>query len=572
MIQMLETSARNYSDQVCIYYHRDNRLVGINYRELENQAKAFARGLIELGVKKGDRIGILSENRPEWGISYFGILLTGGIVLPLDPCLKSSELKHIIREAKAKMVIASAKFISDLKEISDSLSFPQKIICMGQLSQEELITFSQVLRAGDESEKNLHYPQTDEVASVIFTSGTTGSSKGVVLTHKNIISCIYGLQEVVDFSSKDNFLSVLPLHHAFECTCGFLTPISRGAKITFARSLKSKELLEDMKNSRATIMLGVPLLFEKMLTSILRAVKKRPVFVRGLFKANLGVAKFFKKAFGVNFGKSLFGGLREKAGLSNIYLFICGGAPLDPQVGKDFEHLGIKFLQGYGLTETSPVLTVNPEKKPKHASVGIPLPGIELEILNPDKNGVGEIAVRGDGVMPGYYDNEKATKEVFRDGWFLTGDSGWVDKDGYYYIVGRLKSVIVTRAGKNVYPEEIENVLNESPFILESLVLGRPTQDGKGEEPYAIIVPDYDYFDLTAEKEQIAFDETKIEKTIKSEIVKICAEIADYKRIKGFEIREEEFEKTTTKKIKRYLYDHKVVRVSTDGSADGSTD
>ena len=564
LTQMLELSAKTYADQICMYYHKVDKFVGLSYREIDLKSKAFARGLIELGVEKGDRIAVLSENRPEWGISYFGILLAGGIVLPLDPCLKISELKHIIREAKAKLVVTSVKFISDLEEISNSLTFLQKIICMDDIPQKSSVPFSQLLKVRVESEKGVFHPETDEVASVIYTSGTTGSSKGVVLTHKNIISCIWGLQKRIDFDSSDNFLSVLPLHHAFECTCGFLTPISRGAKITFARSLKSKEILEDIKNSEATIMLGVPLLFEKMLSGIFKAVKRRPFFVRALFKANLGVVKFLKKAFGINFGKALFKWLRKKAGLSSLRLFFCGGAPLDPKVAQGFDLLGIKFLQGYGLTETSPVLTVNPQKNPKHESVGLPIPGVELKILNPDKKGIGEIAARGDVVMEGYYNNEKATSEVFKDGWFLTGDSGWVDRNGYYYVVGRLKNVIVTRAGKNVYPEELENELNKSPFILESLVLGRPTPGGKGEEPYAIIVPDYDYFDQVAEKDGVVFDEEKIEMTIKSEIVECCSNIADYKRIKGFKIREEEFEKTTTKKIKRYLYEHKVVRVSTD--------
>ncbi len=564
LVQMLELSAKTYADHVCMYYPRENKFLGITYKEVENKVKAFARGLIKSGVEKGDRIAILSENRPEWGISYFGILFSGGIVLPLDPCLKSSELKHIIREAKAKMVLTSAKFLSDIEEISSSLDFLSQVICMDDISTEASIPFAQLFGKGEKSEKSVFYPQINEVASIIYTSGTTGSSKGVVLTHKNIISCIWGIQKVVEFDSSDNFLSVLPLHHVFECTCGFLTPISKGAKITYARSLKSKELLEDMKNSRATIMLGVPLLFEKMLAGIFRAIKRRPFYVRTLIKVNFGLVKFLKKAFGLNSGKALFRGLREKAGLLSLRLFFCGGAPLDPKIAQGFELLGIKFLQGYGLTETSPVLTVNPEKRPKLASVGIPIPGVELKILNPDKKGVGEIAARGDVVMPGYYNNEKATKEVLKEGWFLTGDSGYVDKDGYYYVVGRLKSVIVTRAGKNVYPEEIENELDKSPFILESLVLGRPTSDGKGEEPFAIIVPDYDYFDQAAEKEGVTFDQEKIEKTIKTEIVKCCSEIADYKRVKGFKIREEEFEKTTTRKIKRYLYDHKVVKLSTD--------
>jgi long-chain acyl-CoA synthetase len=277
-----------------------------------------------------------------------------------------------------------------------------------------------------------------------------------------------------------------------------------------------------------------------------------------------------KKLTGYDAGAQVFKGLREKAGLSSLRFLISGGAPLPPEVAEGFTTLGIGFLQGYGLTETSPVLTLNPEDKPKAASIGKALPGVEIKILNPDEKGIGELVVRGAMVMKGYYNNPKATAEVLRDGYFHTGDSGWVDEEGYYYVAGRIKDVIVTAAGKNVYPEEVEFALAKSPYILETLVLRRAAEEAtpkrvRREEVWAIVVPDYEYFDQIAQERGIAFDEAKIEATIKEEVSKRCAEIADYKRVKYFTIREEEFEKTSTRKIKRYLFRHPPVAVTDVG-------
>ena len=563
--QMLERSVGLYGGRMALSSFKSGKLVGITYSELERRAKALASGLIQQGVKKGDRIGLLSENRPEWGLAYLGILLSGAIVVPLDSLLKVSELKHIIGESETKIVICSNKFISDMEDAKNSVDSLEKIICMDDCPKNTVFFLEELLEQGDKNRVDFIYPEPQDIASIIYTSGTTGSSKGVILSHKNIMSDIWGLQKMIKFYPEDNFLSILPLHHTLESTCGFLTPLSGGEMITYARSLKSKEILEDIRNSGATILIGVPLLYEKMLFGIFKAIEKKPIFTQLLFKANFNLCKLSKMLLGLDFGKTFFKGLRGKAGLSSLRLFICGGAPLDPEIPRCFDYLGITFLQGYGLTEASPVLTLNPYHKAKYVSVGIAIPGAEVKISDPDSSGIGEIAARGDMVMKGYDNNEEATSFAFKDGWFLTGDSGWVDKEGYFYIGGRLKNVIVTRAGKNIYPEEVEFHLLKSFYISEVLVLGREIGGGKGEEPYAIVVPNYEYFDQMAKQENITLSSEKIEAVIKSEIAKCCDDIADYKRVKGFKIREEEFEKTSTKKIKRYLYQHKMVKLSTDG-------
>jgi len=581
--EMFDYSAQQYGSSVAMRYFTQGRFPDITYAELKQKIDHFARGLGKLGFSPGDKAALLSENRPAWGTAYLAVLKSGGVSVPLDPQLKGPELSHIIRESGARFAIVSAKFAFDLEELVADIAGFDTLIYMDGLaatSARELeegteprfqrVSYHDVTSSG--AQENFDFPKVDpeEVATLIYTSGTTGQSKGVMLTHKNIMSDIAALQQAIESQPTDNFLSVLPLHHTFECTCGFLTPLSGGAMITYARSLKSRELLEDIKRNNVTILLGVPLLFEKMLTGLLKAVEKKPTSARALFKTGLVGVRMVKKLTGYDAGAQVFKGLREKAGLSSLRFLISGGAPLPPEVAEGFTTLGIGFLQGYGLTETSPVLTLNPEDKPKAASIGKALPGVEIKIMNPDEKGIGELVVRGAMVMKGYYNNPKATAEVLRDGYFHTGDSGWVDEEGYYYVAGRIKDVIVTAAGKNVYPEEVEFALAKSPYILETLVLRRAAEEAtpkrvRREEVWAIVVPDYEYFDQIAQERGITFDEAKIEATIKEEVSKRCAEIADYKRVKYFTIREEEFEKTSTRKIKRYLFRHPPVAVTDVG-------
>lgn len=581
--EMFDYSAQQHGSSVAMRYFTQGRFPDITYAELKQKIDHFARGLGKLGFSPGDKAALLSENRPAWGTAYLAVLKSGGVTVPLDPQLKGPELSHIIRESGARFAIVSAKFAFDLEELVADIAGFDTLIYMDGLaatSAPELeegtephfqrVSYHEVTSSGAQENFDLPKVNPEEVATLIYTSGTTGQSKGVMLTHKNIMSDIAALQQAIEFQPTDNFLSVLPLHHTFECTCGFLTPLSGGAMITYARSLKSRELLEDIKRNNVTILLGVPLLFEKMLTGLLKAVEKKPASARALFKTGLVGVRMVKKLTGYDAGAQVFKGLREKAGLSSLRFLISGGAPLPPEVAEGFTTLGIGFLQGYGLTETSPVLTLNPEDKPKAAAIGKALPGVEIKIMNPDEKGIGELVVRGAMVMKGYYNNPKATAEVLRDGYFHTGDSGWVDEEGYYYVAGRIKDVIVTAAGKNVYPEKVEFALAKSPYILETLVLGRAPEEAtpkrvRREQVWAIVVPDYEYFDQIAQERGIAFDEAKIEATIKEEVSKRCAEIADYKRVKYFTIREEEFEKTSTRKIKRYLFRHPPVAVTDVG-------
>jgi len=549
--QMLKRSAILFSDSISLFAWKGDKFYSLTYEELDNKVSLFARGLKSLGIMKNDKVGLLSENRPEWGIAYLGILSSAGIAVPLDSLLKCSELEVLIRDSGMKGLITSGKFIPEIFETAKKIPGFEFLICLDEKKGAGIFSFSEILDKGKKNRSELPEVSPEDIAVLIYTSGTTGKSKGVVLTHKNIMSDVWGTKEALKLYPEDNFLSILPLHHTFECTCGLLIPLSGGSRVTYARSLKSKDILEDIKNNGVTLVLGVPLFYEKLFTSLKKNIQRKSFPTRFSFKLCFNLVKSLKRLSGINLGKTIFKNLREKAGLSSLRILICGAAPLPAIIPECFDLLGIKFLQGYGLTETSPVLTLNPYAKPKYSSIGVPIPGAELKISEPDKDGVGEVLAKGDMIMKGYYNNPEETDKVLKDGWFYTGDLGRIDKKGHYYVMGRKKNVIVTGAGKNIFPEEIENRLVQSSYILEAIVLGKKIPTGR-EEVEAVIVPDYEYLQQVYKEQNI--DEEKVKSIIKEEIDKCCEGIADYKRVKHFQIRKEEFEKTSTRKIKRFLF------------------
>ena len=549
--QMLEQSHRLYTSNVAMRYHDGNRFRQITYDGLLLMIRQAAAVLRKVGVKPGDKVAILSENRPAWGATYFASLFIEAVNVPLDALLKVNEWSYILRNSGAKVLVTSSKFYAELEPLVEKIDSLEKIFCMDKVHDACYIF-------GEDNPPEISAPDVDPdtIAAILYTSGTTGLAKGVMLSHGNVTSDVYGATELIYMSDKDNFLSILPLHHTFECTAGFITPMSKGASITYARGLASKLIIEDIKENKCTVLLAVPLLYEKMYAGIFRKIDQQPSFTKAIFKTIYGVSKFLKKAANIEAGKKLFHGLRDKSGLGTIRLFVSGGAPLSSEVSEAFNTMGFKLIQGYGLTETSPIVTLNPLEKNKYGSIGRAVPNVQLKIDSPNNEGVGELVAKGPMIMKGYYKNDRATSETIKDGWLYTGDLARVDDDGYYFITGRKKNLIVTPGGKNVYPEEIEITLNNSPYILESLVLGRKLRGG-GEEIEAIIVPDLDYFGLRAEEKGISLSQMHIEQTIKLEVAKQCEQLADYKRVKYMKIRDEDFEKTSTRKIKRYLYELK---------------
>jgi long-chain acyl-CoA synthetase len=564
LVDLLRQSKKLFGRKEFMRSFRDGCFVGITYSEFADWAERIARGMLASGLRRGDKVAILSTNRPEWGAAYLGTLFAGGINVPLDALLKAPSWSHIIHTSGAKMLVISKSFLTELESKFDELPGLEMVVCMDEVDNgSRAISFDELDRRGRHSREKLPNIKPSDIASILYTSGTTGQAKGVLLSHENIVSDIDAMTRMITILGNDMFLSVLPIHHAFECTCGFLTPMAFGCCIVYARGLASKLIIEDIKSNQATILLGVPLLFEKMHDGIFKAISKKPPFTRVVFSATYSLSKLLSATFVNNPGKRIFKGMRNKAGLDSLRLLIAGGAPMPPEVTRAFKLLGFSFTQGYGLSEAAPVLVLNPiDSRNKDASIGLPLPGVELKIVDPDSRGIGQIVACGPMIMKGYYNNPEATCEVLKDGWLYTGDSGWVDNDGYFFIAGRLKNVIVTPAGKNVYPEEIESELNKSPYILESLVLGRPLEGTRGEEIEAIIVPDYEYFNsLTAETGR-DYTTDEIERIIKGEVHRLSSGLAEFKKVKYIRIREDEFEKTSTKKIKRYLFTQKAEPVN----------
>jgi long-chain acyl-CoA synthetase len=386
------------------------------------------------------------------------------------------------------------------------------------------------------------------MAEIIFTSGTLGRAKGVMLTQKNLASDLMAMISMIHIPPSDRFLSVLPIHHTYECTCGFLCPLISGASVHYARSLKT--VLDDLQRVRATMLLAVPLMFDKIFKRIYQGIKEKKL-VSLLFPSLVKITNVAVR-FGWKSSKKLvFAEIHEKFG-GQIRIFIAGGAAPDPAVAKGLRELGFNFLQGYGLTETSPILALNRLDEFKDDAAGLPMPCAEIRINQPNDDGIGEIFARGSNVMIGIYKNEKATKEAFEDGWFKTGDLGYIDADGFLHICGRKKNVIISRSGKNVYPEEVEDVLLRSPFVQECLVYGE--DDPKLDEIIAVqIVVDAEAFIELSEARQVPITPELINEVIAEEIKKTNADLTGFKQIRKFTIREQEFEKTTTLKIKRYL-------------------
>ncbi len=555
--EVLSNTAKEFGSKLAMQRFSGGKWEQFTYESLNTLVTRLAGGLLKLGLKPKDHIGILGENRPRWCASYLAIQRMGGICVPLDSMMSDVEIHHIIKESGVKAVLVTDKFLGIVldAEVEDLT-----IIDIDNGNRTGTLKFDDVLL--DEGSKP-QFPKIglDDLAAIIFTSGTTGYSKGVMLTHRNLASNVASIYSIILLDEDSSFVSVLPLHHTFEATAGFLFPIYIGASITYARSLKSKELLEDIANNNANLMVGVPLLFEKMYQGITRKLQKLPIVKKSMINLFYQISKGASALGKKDMGRTLFKSLREKAGLNTIKYFVSGGAALPPYIAEFFNLLGIRLFQGYGLTETSPVLTVNYPDDPQHESVGLPIPGVELKIFDKNEAGIGEIAARGDNIFKGYYKNEAATKEAFRDGWFLTGDLGWIDDEGFLYITGRKKNLLVTGGGKNVYPEEIEALLNKQDHILESLVLGVPRPGGRGDEVEALIVPDYEFLDKEADEKGIEWTPEKIEEVIKKEVEEVCKNLAEYKRIKKFSIHTEEFAKTSTKKIKRYLYQQKYLDI-----------
>ena len=547
---MILQSASKFGMKLALEDLNDTPIMSITYKQLFDNILRFGTALKELGVKERSHVAIIGENRVQWAIGFLTAMCFNYVMVPIDRNLSTNEIMNIIHESDSEAIIFSGNYSAVIAEGRNFLKKLKYFICMDKTGEEkDFLNMADLIRDTQPiNQELLPKINPDDLSEIIFTSGSLGRAKGVMLSQKNLASNLQDMVSLVLINDKDRFLSVLPMHHTYECTCGMLCPLYCGASVHYARSIKT--VVDDLQKVKATILLGVPLLYDKMFKRIIKGIKDdkvKTLIVPPLVKfTNLVSIAGFKEV-----KKKIFHELHHKFG-GSIRLFIAGGAAPDPLVAKGLREFGFGFIQGYGLTETSPILTLNRIDNFKDNAAGIPLPNVEIIINNPDENGSGEIWAKGPNVMLGYYKNDKATKDTFDNGWFKTGDIGYIDADGFLHINGRKKNVIISKSGKNVFPEEIEDILTRSPFILEALVFGE--EDLKqGEIISAQIVVDAEAFIEVAEANKIAINDELLNKTITEEIDKTNKQLSSYKQVKKFYIREKEFEKTTTQKIKRYL-------------------
>ena len=547
--EMLILSSKTYGDKIALEDLNETPIQNVTYNQLFENVVKFGKALNKLGLKERDHIAVIGENRVQWGITYLTAMCFNYVIVPIDKNLSHNEILNILHESDSVAIVFSETYEPLLREKGDALLKLKNYISM-DLKKEENGFHSMAQMMGNESSAlhTLPHINPDDLAEIIFTSGSLGRAKGVMLSQRNLAANLMAMTSMIKMYSTDRFLSVLPIHHTYECTCGFLCPVYTGGSVHYARSLKT--VVDDLQKVKATMLLGVPLLYDKMFKKISKGIKDDKVKSK-VVPPLMKITDLLQGVGWKDAKKKVFKELHEKFG-GSIRIFIAGGAAPDPLVAKGLRELGFTFIQGYGLTETAPILALNRLDNFKDNAAGIPLPGVEIKINNPDSEGIGEIFTKGKNVMLGYYKNPKLTEETFENGWFKTGDIGYIDSDGFLHISGRKKNVIISKSGKNIFPEEIEDILNRNPFIQECLVYGE--KDEKQDEIIAVqLVTDAEAFIEYSEKNNVAITPEFIEKTISEAIKQANKELTSYKQIKKFYVRNKEFEKTTTQKIKRYL-------------------
>ncbi len=473
----MTTALQRYEDEGAEY--TEGRSLGfahVSYEELADRARATAARLAARGVGKGDRVILTAKNDPAWVVGYFGVLVAGATAVPVDVALEIEGVVNVARESHAKVALTDRDDLGPL----------------GELLHVDVCNLHEMTAAAAPGEE-LHAPdvtvEASDVASLIYTSGTTGTPKGVMLTHQNFTSLIAALAPIFPLGSGDRVLSVLPLHHTFEFTCGLLLPLSRGARIAYLDELTGERLSAGLKAGRITAMVGVPALWQLLERRILAQVKARGPLAENIFNWAGELNRAMGKTLGFDAGKLLFGPVHAGLG-GHVKYLISGGAALPPETQELFGKVGLHLTEGYGLTEASPVLTVaRPSPRAPSGQVGKPIPGVEVRIDHPDDTGVGEVVARGPNVMAGYTDPEATARVLDKDGWLKTGDLGKLDKKGRLHIVGRLKDVIVTTTGENIYPDDVEKRLGTVPRIAELAIVGIAAKDGAGERVACLAVP-----------------------------------------------------------------------------------
>ncbi len=546
---MLKKSGEKYGNRPAYIFktNESGKFREITHKEFRDEINSLGTKLIDLGLKD-KRIAVISENRYEWAVDYLAIATGTGIVVPLDKSLPDNEIESLIIRSEVEAIFYSNKYDSIMNKIKEEGNTQLKYFISMDLEKEENGIKSQK-ELTEEGKKLLEDGNrefidakidNEKMGIMLFTSGTTAMSKAVMLSHKNICSNLMDITSVIKVTEEDRFLSFLPLHHTFECTVGFLYPISTGGAIAFCDGIR--HIAENIKEYQITAMISVPILFEAMYKKIMKSIEKKGKLET--VKKGIKISNFLLK-FGIDIRRKLFKEIHQNLG-GKVRLFVSGGAALDPEAEKGFNDLGVNMYQGYGLTESSPVIAAEDDKYRRLGSIGKAFPSLEVKILEPDEDGIGELVAKGPSIMLGYYNNEEATKETLEGEWLHTGDLAKIDKDGYIFISGRKKFVIVLKNGKNIFPEELETLVNKIDGVKESFVYGKPEEDGDYKICAKIV------YDKDMVKEVYGTDaEKELKDILWKEVKKVNKEMPAYKYIRDIVITDKELIKTTTQKTKR---------------------
>ncbi len=536
LVETFRITAHRYPENTCFTSY-DPEYLSFTYRQALERIETVARYLSEKGVRKGEMVAVTGKNSPEWAIAYLSVLFAGATVVPLDYQLKDEDIANLMRFAGVKVLFVDeekyASFDDPKTGIREKIS-----LAPGKPNYILSLSSSAPLPAD--------LPGETDVAAILFTSGTTGIPKGVMLTHRNFVADCYLAQGNMPILSTDVFYALLPLHHSYSMLAVFIESFSVGAETVFAKRLAIQQILKDLKQGKVTMFLGIPMLFNKIIKGLMHGIREKGIVVWILINIMLGLSGVVKKLFKVNIGKAMVKGILAKVALDTNRICICGGGPLPASTFSRFNQMGIDFVQGYGLTETSPIVTLNPVDHYKETSVGKLLEQVVVKIVDADEHGRGEIAIKGPMVMQGYYKNPEETEKVLlKDGFLLTGDVGYLDSENYLYLTGRKKNMIVTEGGKNVYPEEIEDYFQLYEEVEQIMVKGYLLdQRMKTEGIEAFIYPPEE------------FTRGKTPEAVKARIDEVVAEVNKelhpYQRIHRVKVLSEPMEMTTTKKIKRF--------------------
>ncbi len=516
------------------------------HAEVRNMIDALGTALIDLGLKN-KRIAIIGENRYEWEIAYLSVVCGTGIVVPLDKSLPENELESLIQRSEIEAIFYTNKHAEAIEKIkySEKNKLKHLISMESDKSKEGIYSINELIKQGkkllEEGDRSFIDAKInpDEMAIMLFTSGTTSASKVVALSHKNICSNLMDIGSILDVTSEDTFLSVLPIHHVFECTVGFLFSLYKGSKTVFCDGIR--HIISNLNEYKVSVMACVPAIYEGIFKMVRARLEKE-----GKLEEILQYEEKYKNC-SIEKKKEIFKEIHDMLG-GKIKLFISGAASLDRNIEERYRLLGLNLVQGYGLTETSPVVAIGTNKYYKTGSIGKTVPSVDAKIVDVGKDGIGELVVKGPNVMLGYYENKKEIKSALKDGWFYTGDLARIDEEGYIFICGRKKSVIVLKNGKNIFPEEMENLVNKIEGVTESFIFGKKCSEDKENIKINVKI----VFDINVIKNSCNIEtDEEIYSYLQNEIRKINKTMPSYKAIRGMIVTEKPLIKTTTNKIKR---------------------